>query len=78
MKLTPQISVNMGRQSSTRKNDPAAAPSAADLEALGLKAVMFQETTETIAKVVITAYAAKKLIDTVCQIAVIAAEAKLK
>lgn len=76
--LKPQVSVTLGRQPKPRKNDTANDSSEIDWDVVGQKAAIFQETSETVAKVVIGAYTAKKLIDTVCQIAVIAAKAKLK
>lgn len=48
-----------------------------NMEKVGLQAAVVQETVETVAKVAIGVYAFKKLIDTVCEIAVIAAKAKL-
>lgn len=74
----PQISVQLVRKPKARKDDTTNDTTEVDWEMLGVKAAVIQETTETVIKVVVGAYAAKKLIDTVCQIAVIAAEAKIK
>lgn len=75
----PQISVTLTRKPKTTRKDDKTTPDSTEIdwEMLGVKAAVIQETTETVAKVVIGAYAAKKLIDTACQIAVIAAQAKL-
>jgi len=78
MKLTPQISVTMGRQSTTGTNDNnTTARKEIDWDLVGQKAAIAQETAETIGKLLFGAYAAKKLVDTVCEIAVIAATRKL-
>lgn len=76
--LKPQISVGFVRSPKPRKDDTTPDCLGVDMEKVGLKAAIVQETAETVAKVVIGAYVAKKLIDTACQIAVIAAEAKFK
>lgn len=77
--LKPQISVQLfPRKPKTRKDDTTTQSTEIDWDLVGQKAAIAQETTETIAKVLVGAYVAKKLIDTACQIAVIAAEAKLK
>jgi len=76
--LKPQISVGFVRQPKPRKDDSVPDCLGTDWEKVGLKAAIIQETAETVGKMVIAAYVAKKLIDTACQIAVIAAEAKLK
>lgn len=76
--LKPQISVGFVRKPKPRKNETTNNSNEIDWDVVGQKAAIFQETSETVAKVVIGAYVAKKLIDTACQIAVIAAEAKLK
>jgi hypothetical protein len=44
---------------------------------VGQKAAIAQETAETVGKVIVTAYVAKKLIDTACEIALIVAKAKI-
>ena len=66
------------RKPKTRKDYTTTQSTEIDWDLVGQKAAIAQETTETIAKVLVGAYVAKKLIDTACQIAVIAAEAKLK
>jgi len=76
--LKPQISVSFVRKPKTRKDDTTTDSKEIDWDTVGQKAAIFQETTETVAKVAIAAYVAKRLLDTACQIAVIAAEAKLK
>ena len=76
--LKPQISVGFVRKPKARKNDSTNDSTEIDWDLVGQKAAIAQETAETVAKVVIGAYVAKKLVDTACQIAVIAAEAKLK
>jgi len=75
--LKPQISVSFVRKPKPRKNETTNDSSTEiDWDLVGQKAAIAQETAETVAKVVIGAYIAKKLVDTACQIAVIAAEAK--
>lgn len=77
--LKPQISVALFQTPKPRKDDDTTTDSKKiDWDMVGQKAAIFQETTETVAKVMIAAYVAKRLLDTACQIAVIAAEAKLK
>lgn len=77
--LAPQITLSVSRQPKARKNELATpASSEVDWDVIGQKAAIFQETAETIGKMAIKAYVAKRLLDTVCQIAVIAAKAKLK
>lgn len=76
--LKPQFSVTLARKPKTRKDDTNTDSCEIDWDVVGQKAAIAQETAETIGKLVIGAYVAKKLIDTACQIAVIAAEAKLK
>jgi hypothetical protein len=78
MKLTPQISVTLGNQKQTRTNDTNTPDATAiDWDVVGQKAAIFQQTAETLGKLAFGAYAAKKLVDTVCEIAVIAATRKL-
>jgi hypothetical protein len=72
------ISVQLAKKPKPGKNDTTTDSKEIDWDVVGQKAAIAQETTETIAKVVIGTYVAKKLIDTACQIAVIAAEAKIK
>jgi hypothetical protein len=72
------MQVKFVNPSKTRKNDTSTDSSEIDWDVVGQKAAIAQETAETIAKVVITAYVVKKIVDTACQIAVIAAEAKIK
>ena len=76
--LKPQINISLSRKPKTRKDDTIPDCLGVDMEKVGLKAAIIQETAETVGKMVVGAYVAKKLIDTACQIAVIAAEAKLK
>ena len=74
----PQLSVTMVKKPKTGKNDKTPDSNEIDWDVVGQKAAIAQETAETVGKVVVGAYVAKKLIDTVCQIAIIAAQAKLK
>jgi len=74
--LKPQISVGFVRSPKPRKDDTAPDCLGVDMEKVGLKAAIIQETSETVVKALIVAYVAKKLVDTACQIAVIAADAK--
>lgn len=76
--LKPQISVTLANQPKNRKNDTTTDSNEIDWDVVGQKAAIAQETVETVGKVVIAVYVSKKLIDTACQIAVIAAQAKLK
>lgn len=76
--LRPQITMTMTRQPSTRKNDTTTDSNEIDWDVVGQKAAIIQETAETVGKLVVKAYVAKRLLDTVCEIAVIAAKAKLK
>lgn len=76
--LKPQINVTLGHQRKARTDDTTSASTSIDWDLVGQKAAIAQETAETVAKVVVGLYIAKKLVDTACQIAVIAAEAKLK
>ena len=73
----PQISITMVKKPKTAKNDNTPESKDIDWDVVGQKAAIAQETAETIGKVLVGAYVAKKLIDTVCEIAVIAAQAKL-
>ena len=74
--LKPQISIGFVRKPKPRKNETTNDSTEIDWDLVGQKAAIAQETAETVAKVVIGAYVAKKLVDTACQIAVIAADAK--
>jgi hypothetical protein len=77
--LKPQISVTLTRKPKTRKDDNNTPDkNEIDWDVVGQKAAIVQETTETVAKVIVGAYVAKKLLDTACEIAVIAANAKFK
>lgn len=75
--LKPQISVTFVNKPKTRKKETTTDSNEIDWDVVGQKAAIAQETTETVAKVVILAYMSKKLIDTACQVAIIAAKAKL-
>lgn len=75
----PQITMTVTRQPSARKNDATSTESSEiDWDVIGQKAAIVQETAETVGKLMLKAYVAKRLLDTACQIAVIAAKAKLK
>jgi len=74
---TPTISLTFAKQPNAVKNDNTPDSPQIDWDTVGQAAAVAQETAETIGKVVVGAYIAKKLIDTVCEIAVIAAKAKL-
>lgn len=73
----PQISITLVKKPKTAKNDNTPESSEIDWDVVGQKAAIAQETAETIGKVIVGAYVAKKLIDTACQIAIIAAQSKL-
>jgi hypothetical protein len=70
----PQLSITMVKKPKTGKNDTSTDSNEIDWDVVGQKAAIAQETAETIGKIVIAAYVAKKLVDTVSQIAIIAAE----
>jgi hypothetical protein len=74
--LKPQISVSLVNQPKPRKDNTTESEDI-DWDVVGQKAAIAQETAETIGKVLVTAYVAKKLIDTACEIALIAAKAKI-
>lgn len=74
--LKPQFSLTFVKQPKTRKDETTTAPQI-DWDVVGQAAAIFQQTTETAAKVAFAAYAGKKLIDTLSEIAVLAAKAKL-
>jgi hypothetical protein len=76
--LTPQINVTLGRKALARTSDTSVVSSEIDWDVVGQKAAIAQETAETVGKIVLKMYVGKRLLDTVCQIAVIAAKAKLK
>lgn len=73
----PQLSVTLVKKPKTGKNDTTTDSNEIDWDKVGQLAAISQETAETVAKVVIGAYLAKKLIDTACEIAIRAAEAKI-
>jgi hypothetical protein len=75
--LKPQVSIALVRQPKTRKNDNTNESDGIDWDLVGQKAAIAQETTETVAKVLVTAYVTKKLVDTACEIALIIAKAKI-
>jgi hypothetical protein len=75
--LKPQISVSLVRKPKTRKDNTTADLEEIDWDVVGQKAAIAQETAETVGKVIVTAYVAKKLIDTACEIALIVAKAKI-
>ncbi len=77
--LKPEINISFARKTKTRKDDnntPTPDSNEIDWDVVGQKAAIVQETTETVAKVLVGAYVAKRILDTACTIAVIAAEAK--
>lgn len=75
--LKPQINISLSRKPKPRKNDSNTTESNdIDWDVVGQKAAIAQETAETLAKVFATLYVAKKLVDTACEISVIAASAK--
>lgn len=74
---TPQISLTFVKKPKPGKNDTTSESPQIDWDTVGQAAAVAQETAETMAKVLFVAYAGKKLIDTACEIAVIAARAKL-
>lgn len=78
MNLTPEITMSFSRKSKNRPDDnPPVDVLGVDMEAVGLKAAVFQETSKTIVKSVAVGYAFKKLVDTTCEIALLIAKAKL-
>jgi hypothetical protein len=70
----PQLSITMVKKPKTGKNDTSTDSNEIDWDVVGQKAAIAQETAETVGKILIAAYVAKKLVDTVSQIAIIAAE----
>lgn len=72
--LKPQLSITMVKKPKTGKNDTSTDSNEIDWDVVGQKAAIAQETAETVGKILIAAYVAKKLVDTVSQIAIIAAE----
>lgn len=71
----PQINVTLGNQRKARKDDTTTESTEIDWDLVGQKAAIAQQTAETIAKVVVGLYVAKKLVDTACEIALIASDA---
>lgn len=78
MKLTPQLTMTLERAPRASKNEPAPVPTITDLDLIGQRAAIVQETAMTFGKLAFKAYFAKRILDTVCEIAVIAAKAKIK
>ena len=78
MKLTPQVTMTLARAPQAGKNELAHVPTITDLDLIGQKAAIIQETAKTFGALAFKAYFAKRLLDTVCEIAVIAAKAKIK
>jgi hypothetical protein len=76
--MKPSINVALFDRSNPRKNDKSTEIKEIDWDVVGQKAAIAQETAETVGKIVVFAYVAKKLVDTACEIAVIAAKAKIK
>lgn len=73
--LNRSISVQLVKQPKTRKDGTTeTATTEVDWDKIGKIA---QETSENVAKVVVVGYAAKKLIDTAAQIAIIIAKRKI-
>lgn len=72
------VSVQLTKQPKLGKNDNTTDSKEIDWDVVGQKAAIAQETAETVAKVLIGTYLAKRLIDTACEIAVIAAKAKFQ
>lgn len=78
MNLRPEVTVSFSKKPQNRKDDnPPVDALGVDLEAVGLKAAIIQETSQTVVKSIIAGYAFKKLIDTTCEIAILIAKAKL-
>jgi hypothetical protein len=75
--LKPQVTVTLARAPQARKNDAATESSEIDWDVVGQKAAIVQETIETVGKLAFKAYFAKRILDTVCEIAVIVAKAKI-
>jgi hypothetical protein len=71
----PHISLTLSNSRQERTDDNnTPASNEIDWDVVGQKAAIFQETAETVAKVVVGLYVAKKLTDTVSQISIIAAQ----
>lgn len=75
--LKPQVTVTLARAPQARKNDAAPELTITDLDLVGQKAAIVQETAMTFGKLAFKAYFAKRILDTVCEIAVIVAKAKI-
>lgn len=75
--MKPSVHVALFDRPSKGKNDKSTDSKEIDWDVVGQKAAIAQETAETVGKIVVVAYVAKKLVDTACEIAVIAAKAKL-
>jgi hypothetical protein len=78
VRLSPQVTMTLARAPQGSKNESNPESSAIDWDVVGQKAAIFQETAEVVGKLAFKAYFAKRLLDTVCEIAVIAAKAKIK
>jgi hypothetical protein len=77
--MRSDVHVTLFPRRSARKDDIAPTDDKEiDWDVVGQKAAIAQETTEVVVKSLVVAYTVKKLVDTACQIAVIAAKAKLK
>jgi hypothetical protein len=78
MRLTPQVTMTLARTPQGGKNEPRPEPTITDLDLIGQRAAIIQETAKTFGSLAFKAYFAKRILDTVCEIAVIAAKAKIK
>lgn len=78
MRLTPQVTMTLSKAPSAGKNEPRSEPTITDLDLIGQRAAIIQETAKTFGSLAFKAYFAKRILDTVCDIAVIAAKAKIK
>jgi hypothetical protein len=77
--MRSDVHVTLFPRRSTRRDDTAPVePKEIDWDAMAQKAAIAQETADTVVKSIAIAYVVKKLVDTTCQIAIIAAKAKLK
>jgi hypothetical protein len=75
--MRPTVRVALFDRTSNSRNDNTTDSKEIDWDVVGQKAAIAQETAETVGKVLVTAYIAKKLVDTACEIAVIIAKAKI-
>jgi hypothetical protein len=78
MRLTPQVTMTLSKAPSAGKNEPTREPTITDLDLIGQRAAIIQETAKTFGGLAFKAYLLKRVLDTACEIAVIAAKAKIK